>query len=73
MEEHPCISFRTSDEAEAVLERLDHALLSTLIRDLKGLVQELYLGSPLELVPAVHGDDELDPISVFESEISHLK
>ena len=73
MEEHPCISFRTSDEAEAVLERLDHALLSTLVRHLEGLVQELYLGGPLELVPAVHSNDELDPITVFEGEVSHLQ
>ena len=39
---------------------------------LERLVEKLDLCGPLELVPAVGGDDELDPVAVLQREVADL-
>ena len=39
---------------------------------LERIVEKLDLCGPLELVPAVGGDDELDPVAVLQREVADL-
>ena len=51
---------------------VDLALFATLIRDLEGLAHQLDLGGPLELVSPIHGNNELNPVSVPKCEVADL-
>ena len=73
MEEDLGVPVGTLYKAVSVFNVLDGALFAALIRNFKGLIKEFDFGSAWMFITPVNGNDEFDPIAMFQSEISNLK
>ena len=73
MEKDLGVPVGTLNEPIGVFNILDGALFTAFIRNLKGLVKEFNFGGSWVLIAPVNGNDEFDPITMFQGKISNLE